>query len=107
MFYDRLRELCKQNNTTVTAMLAELGISTGSTGNWKKGQLPKGDVLKQIADYLNTSIDFLVYGEYKSNLSDEQMHLLELYQITPDRAKYKVMCDFESIVNAEIQKFNK
>ena len=106
MFYERLRELCKQNHTTVSAMLAELGLSTGSTGNWKKGQLPKGDVLKQIADYLDTSIDYLVYGEYKCNLSNEEKHLLELYQITPDRAKYKVICDFETIVNSEIQKFS-
>ena len=106
MFYERLRELCKQNHTTVSAMLAELGLSTGSTGNWKKGQLPKGDVLMQIADYLGTSIDFLVYGGYKYNLSDEEKHLLELYHITPERAKYKVVCDFESIVNSEIQKLN-
>lgn len=106
MFYDRLRELCKQNSTTVTAMLAELGLSTGSTGNWKKGQLPKGDVLKQIADYLNTSIDYLVYGEYKCNLTEEEKHLLELYQITPDRAKYKVVCDFEALVTNEVEKFN-
>lgn len=106
MFYDRLRELCRQQNTTVTAMLSDLELSTGSTGNWKKGQLPKGDVLKQIADYLDTSIDYLVYGEYKINLSDEQKYLLELYGKTPERAKYKVVCDFEVIVNAEIQKFN-
>ena len=106
MFYDRLRELCRRQNTTVTAMLSDLGLSTGSTGNWKKGQLPKGDVLKQIADYLNTSIDYLVYGEYKLNLSDEQKYLLELYNKTPERAKYKVVCDFEGIVNAEIQKFD-
>lgn len=106
MFYERLRELCRQNHTTVSAMLADLGLSTGSTGNWKRGQLPKGDVLKQIADYLNTSIDFLVYGEYKYDLSGEEKHLLELYQITPERAKYKVVCDFERIVRSEIQKFS-
>lgn len=106
MFYDRLRELCKQHNTTVTAMLSDLGLSTGSTGNWKKGQLPKGDVLKQIADYLDTSIDYLVYGEYKFNFTNEQKYLLKLYDKTPERAKYKVVCDFEAIVNDEIQKFN-
>ena len=105
MFYERLRELCKQNHTTVSAMLTELGLSTGSTGNWKRGQLPKGDVLKQIADYLDTSIDYLVYGEYKCNLSDEEKRLLALYRKTPDRAKYKVVCDFERMVEEETVKF--
>ena len=106
-FYDRLHELCKEKNTTVSKMLNELGLSTGSTGNWKKGQLPKGDVLKKIADYLNTSIDYIVYGEFKSNLTDDEKNLLKIYNQTPERAKYKVLCDFTLIVDAEIAKYAK
>ncbi len=52
MFYERLQQLCKKQGTSVSKMLKELGLSTGSTGNWKKGQLPKGDVLIKIANYL-------------------------------------------------------
>ena len=37
MFYDRLRALCKERGTSLTAVLKELGLSTGSTGSWKKG----------------------------------------------------------------------
>lgn len=106
-FYDRLHTLCKEKNITVSKMLNELGLSTGSTGNWKKGQLPKGDVLKKIADYLNTSIDYIVYGEYKNNLSDDELNLLRIYNQTPERAKYKVLCDFTLIVDAEIAKYAK
>ena len=85
-------------------MLKELGLSTGSTGNWKKGQLPKGDILMKIADYLNTSIDYIIFGEYRDNLTDEEKYLLELYKSTPERARYKVVCDFERIVTEEIEK---
>ena len=106
-FYDRLHTLCKEKNTTVSKMLNELGLSTGSTGNWKKGQLPKGDVLKKIADHLNTSIDYIVYGEFRSNLSDDEKKLLEIYSRTPERAKYKVLCDFTLIVDTEIAKCTK
>lgn len=105
MFYENLKAICKKHNTTVTAMLKELNISTGSTGNWKKGQLPRGEVLAQIANYLDTSIDYLIFGEYRTNLTKEQLHLLELYESTPERAKYKVVCDFERIVLEEIEKF--
>ena len=105
MFYETLKNVCKERNTTVTAMLKELNISTGSTGNWKKGQLPRGEVLAQIANYLDTSIDYLIFGEYRTNLTEEQLHLLELYEQTPERAKYKVVCDFERIVTEEIEKF--
>ena len=106
-FYERLHFLCKERNTTVSHMLNELGLSTGSTGAWKKGQLPKGDALAMIADYLNTSIDYIIYGEYRSDLSDDEKKLVGLYRQTPERAKYKVLCDFEKIVDEEIDKFAK
>lgn len=105
-FYERLREICKEKGTTVTNMLSKLGISTGSTGNWKKGQLPKGDILIKIADYLDTSVDYILLGEYRSDITNDEKKLVELYRITPERAKYKVICDMERIVQEEIQKFS-
>lgn len=103
-FYERLRLICNEKGTTVTNMLSKLSISTGSTGNWKKGQLPKGDVLVKIADYLNVSIDYMLTGEYRSDISKDEKKLIELYRTTPERAKYKVMCDMERIIQEEIQK---
>ena len=104
-FYERLNLLCKEKNTTVSRMLTEIGLSTGSTGNWKKGQLPKGDALAMIADYLDTSVDYIIFGEYRDNLSDDERKLVELYKSAPERAKYKVLCDFERIIELEIQKY--
>ena len=106
MFYERLKQLCKSRDTTVTNMLKDLGLSTGSTGNWKKGQYPKGDVLAKLADYLNTSIDYIMFGEYRDNMTDDEKKLVELYRTSPERAKYKILCDFERLVQEEIQKFN-
>lgn len=105
-FYERLREICKERGTTVTNMLGKLGIATGSTGNWKRGSLPNGDVLIKIADYLNTSIDYILLGEYRSDVSKDEKKLVELYRLTPERAKYKVICDMERIVQEEIKKFS-
>ncbi len=105
MFYTRLKKICQEKGTTITGMLKELNLSTGSTGNWKKGQLPKGEVLVLIADYLDTSIDYLIQGEYKSDLSEDEKRIIELYRNTPERAKYKVMCDVEKIVQEEIDRF--
>ena len=88
-------------------MLKELGLSTGSTGNWKKGQMPKGDILVKMADYLDTSIDYILLGEYRCDLTDEEQYLLSLYRSAPDRAQYKVVCDFERIVHDETEKLNR
>ena len=104
MFYERLKLSCQKQNTTVTNMLKDLELSTGSTGNWKKGQLPKGDILAKIADYLHTSIDYLVFGEYRSDLREDERKIIDMFRSVPDMAKYKVLCDFETIVQSEIKK---
>ena len=104
MFYERLQRLCEAKNISVTKMLKDLGLSTGSMSNWKKGQLPKGDVLILLAQYLDTSIDYLLCGNYKTGLSDYENRLIKIYSLTPERAKYKVLCDMERIINEEIEK---
>lgn len=96
--------LCKEHNTSVSGMLKDLGLSTGSTGNWKKGLLPKGEILIKIADYLDTSVDYILFGEYRSDMTADENELLALYRTAPDRARYKILCDFENIINGEIEK---
>ena len=104
MFYDRLQAVCKEKGITVTKMLNDLSLSTGSTGNWKKGQLPKGDILAKIAKYLNVSLDYIVFGEYNTGLTSDEERLISVYRSIPEKAKYKLLCDFEKMVEEEIEK---
>lgn len=62
MFYDNLRAICAEKGTTVTTVLKELHMSTGSTGKWKEGSIPKIDTVMQLAEHLDVSLDYLVYG---------------------------------------------
>lgn len=57
MFYDNLNAICRQKKTTPTAVVKELGLSTSKITAWKNGSLPKQDVLKLLAEKLNTSVD--------------------------------------------------
>ena len=106
-FYERLHLLCKERNISLSHMLEELGLSTGNTGSWKKGQLPKGDALVKIADYLQTSIDYIVYGEYRSDNTDDEKRLIEIYRRAPERAKYMLLRDFERMVDDEADKLSR
>ena len=63
MFYDNLKKICKDQGTTPTAVLKELGLSTGNTGKWKNGSAPNSDIVYQIADHLGVSMDYLVTGQ--------------------------------------------
>lgn len=104
MFYDRIKTLCKEKGTTVTNMLTDLELSTGSTGVWKKGKIPGGETLIRIADYLETSVDYLITGEYRTGLTSDCQKLVDLYKSVPEFARYKVLCDFEKCVSEEIKK---
>ena len=106
-FYERLHLLCREKNISLSHMLEELGLSTGNTGSWKKGQLPKGDALAKIADYLDTSIDYIVYGEYRGNFTEDEKKLIELYRSAPNRAKYLLLRGFEDMVNDETERYAK
>ena len=86
-------------------MLKELGASSGSMGNWKKGQLPKGEMLIKISEYLDISVDYILFGEYKTDLTDDEKELVEAYRSAPEKAKYKILCDLERIVEEGIEKF--
>lgn len=60
MFYERLKELCKQKGTTVTTVVKELGMSTENISKWKNGNKPKADSVSALAEYLGVSTDYLL-----------------------------------------------
>lgn len=76
MFYDVLSTLCSSRNTTITAMLKELNISTSKGTAWKNGSTPNGEIISTIADYFNVTTDYLLEKETsikKDPASDDQI----------------------------------
>jgi transcriptional regulator with XRE-family HTH domain len=60
MFWVRFSELCSTNHVSANAVCAKLGLSTATATHWKNGTMPKGDVLLKLADYFDTSVDYLL-----------------------------------------------
>jgi len=94
MFYDNFNKVCTERNLKPTNVLKAIGKSTGSMGKWKSGSYPQLDVLMLIAEYLEVSIDYLVYGENTKNksvtLNDEDYEWLEIKSKIP--ADKRKMC---------------
>lgn len=72
-FFDVLETLCTQNNTSVTAVLKELGYSTSKGTAWRNGSIPTGDILLNLAEHFNISVDYLLgrtddINSYKSSI---------------------------------------
>lgn len=65
MFYDIFIELCKNKKVSPSLVAKEIGLSNSTTTTWKRGAIPKSETLQKLADYFDTTIDFLL------NLSPE------------------------------------
>ena len=93
MFYDNLRAVCNERGTTVTAVLKELGMSTGSTGKWKDGSIPKIDTVMQLSEHLNVSLDLLVYGKRSKVSSALDPEWAEIIEHIPEE-RHQMCKDF-------------
>jgi transcriptional regulator with XRE-family HTH domain len=98
MFYDRFSRLCREKETTPTAVCLALGYSNSLSTYWKKsGRTPKREALEKIAAHLGVSVDYLLDREEKiapvvtdrSDLSEVLMQLTidELVEVL-DFARY-------------------
>lgn len=65
MFWDNLVKICKEVNTTPTAVVNALGISGGSITKWKQGSVPRDTTLLKIADYFGVTVEYLLGKEEK------------------------------------------
>ena len=89
MFLTRLYSLCALRNTTISAAVKAAGGNTGSIDGWKKkGSLPRAEMISALADYLETSADYLLgrtdnpdpIAPNMRQLTAEEMHLFDQLQ---------------------------
>lgn len=60
MFYERFVQLCAGNNEKPTTVLKKIGVSSGNLNNWKNGTSVKSDILMQLSEHFNVSVDYLL-----------------------------------------------
>lgn len=58
MLYERIKELCKRNGTTISALEKELGFGRGSLSKIDKHR-PSNEKLQKIAEYFGATVDQL------------------------------------------------
>lgn len=63
--YERLKVVCKENNTNPTSLCIEITGSQGNLATWKKGNI-RTDYLIKIAQKFNVTIDYLLLSPVES-----------------------------------------
>ena len=96
--YERIKMLCKQNGTNITALERELGFAKGSICKWENHD-PSYDRVKMIADRFHVSVEYIKNGEdvkwnpkeqtmdYTISLSEEEQDLLMEYRKADETQK--------------------
>lgn len=107
-FYNILRQLRESKGLMQKDLAQYLGISPAAYSLYEKGlREPKFDLLEQIADFFNVSIDYLMTGSstHKTHYSHDDAE--ELAQFMFDNPEYKVLFDATRKVRKEDIEFVK
>lgn len=65
VFYDNLALACQQNGMKIATVVKECGGAVGSIDGWKKGAIPRSDIVAKLSLRLNVTTDFLIFGNNK------------------------------------------
>ena len=69
--YERIELLIKRQGITKKSFCAQLGISTGNMGDWKRGKSTPGThKLIEIAAFFHVSLDWLILGKQPQTIQE-------------------------------------
>lgn len=92
MFYDRLKQACKNKGTNVTATLKKIGIGGANGTYWKNGSIPSSDIAVKLAEFLGVTTDYLLLGdEIRQLLNDDERELIDYYNRLPEREQQRLI----------------
>lgn len=98
LFYDNLALACKENNVRIASIVRECGGAVGSIDGWKKGSIPRSDIVAKIALRLNVSTDFLIFGKNTNlSLTKREKELLTFFNSLSDEDKERVLGKAEAL----------
>lgn len=114
---ERVKTICKDRKIPISKLERDLGYSNGYIGQLRKGTFPN-DRLKEIAEYLEVSIDYLMTGKEKEGgesyyLNDETREIAQeifenkelrmLFNVTRKSTPQRLMAYYNMIKELESQ----
>ena len=101
---DRIKRLAKEQGVQLKQMLSDIGLAASTMANMRASML-KADSLAKIADYLGTSVDYLLgrsdSAEKSSSVSEEDQQLLSSFHKLDEKDQYKALGYIDSLLSAE------
>lgn len=101
-FYTNFDKICKQKNTSISAVLLKCELNKSLGTAWKKGVSPSGDNIIKIAQYLNVSTDYLLMDkETIDSLSPIEQELINSFRKLSSNEQQRIIGRCEEIVSSK------
>lgn len=94
---DRIQTVAKEKGLSIKALEKEIGLGNGTIRRWTE-KSPQCDKLVMVANYLQVSLDWLVYGKEHGDLTLEEQELISAYRTAPEpmKAAARKLLDMEN-----------
>lgn len=102
--YERVKNLCNENEITITALCLEITGSSGNLTTWKKNNF-KADSIAKICIKFGVSADYLLFGKTQNldkQLNSDEQTLLDDYKKLDLRGKSEVI----HVLYKELERIN-
>lgn len=91
-FGKRVRELRKTHNLSMDALGKKIGTSSSRISDWENDRTePSSVYVVKLSKEFNVSTDFLLLGEDKITLNEDENELLRLYRQLSYREQMKLI----------------
>jgi transcriptional regulator with XRE-family HTH domain len=93
---ERVIKLLEKQGKTKTQLAVYTGLTSSTISDWTgvKKTNPRNTILPKIAEFLNTSVDYLLTGKETENtfyLSDEEKEIIENFNILDNNDRKKAL----------------
>jgi transcriptional regulator with XRE-family HTH domain len=102
IFSRNLRRYVESSQKTQKEVAKAIGVSTGTFNDWMKGRsYPRMDKVQLLAEYFGIQKSDLVedVNFSKSEISDKEQELLDLFHKVPDEKKDHLLNVIQAVIN--------
>lgn len=89
MFSDQLLKGLKKKGITGNTLCNLLHIDNKNYTNWKNNKIPRGETLKEIANILNVSVDWLL--EREDAMEPVETELIDNFRTSDEDGKHTII----------------